>query len=303
MKAKTIKTVLRRKTNAWLESIEDKEVRSMASMNAIVTGGSIASMLLGDKPNDFDIYFQDRDTLYAVADYYRKVFNKKMNSEMVQIKKDNDGRVRLWIRSAGIAGAEETEQGYQYFEGDLDPDSTAAADYLDQLGLAKDKQPGEKPKYSPIVLTENAITLSNDIQIVLRFHGSPDQIHKNFDFVHCMNYWESGTNHLELRKDALESILAKELRYNGSKYPICSVMRLRKFLSRGWTINAGQILKMSFQISELDLNDLGVLREQLTGVGVAYFMELLSLVKKHQEESDKKTIDQTYLMELIDRVF
>jgi hypothetical protein len=56
-----------------------------------------------------------------------------------------------------------------------------------------------------------------------------------------------------LRAEALESILTKELRYVGSRYPLCSVIRTRKFLARGWTINAGQYVKMCFQISQLDL--------------------------------------------------
>ena len=34
------------------------------------------------------------------------------------------------------------------------------------------------------------------------------------------------------------------------------MIRTRKFLKRGWHINAGQYLKMCFQISELDLSDI-----------------------------------------------
>jgi hypothetical protein len=36
---------------------EDEQVRKLALENTIVTGGSIASMLLNEKVNDFDIYF------------------------------------------------------------------------------------------------------------------------------------------------------------------------------------------------------------------------------------------------------
>lgn len=41
MKAKTIKAVLRKKLDAWLETITDESVRKMAGKNAIVTGGCI----------------------------------------------------------------------------------------------------------------------------------------------------------------------------------------------------------------------------------------------------------------------
>src|SRR3546814_2858608 len=76
--------------------------------------------------------------------------------------------------------------------------------------------------------------------------------------------------------DLLESLLCKELRYVGSKYPVCSVIRLRKLIRRGWVINAGQILKMMMQVSELDLTNPAVLQDQLTGVDSAYFIELMS---------------------------
>ena len=51
----------------------------------------------------------------------------------------------------------------------------------------------------------------------------PDQLHENYDFVHCTNYWTSWNNELVLRKEALEALLARELRYVGSKYPLCSI--------------------------------------------------------------------------------
>jgi hypothetical protein len=93
--------------------------------------------------------------------------------------------------------------------------------------------------------------------------------------------------------------MTKELRYVGSKYPVCSIIRLRKFIQRQWTVNAGQILKMIMQVNELDLQDFNVLRDQLTGVDCAYFCELLGKVK----EKDPDKINTAYLVEIIDRMF
>jgi hypothetical protein len=104
---------------------------------------------------------------------------------------------------------------------------------------------------------------------------------------------------LVLRPAALEALLSKELRYVGSKYPICSIVRLRKFIERGWRINAGQILKMAMQISELNLKDVTVLEDQLTGVDTAYFIQLLERLK----EKDPEKVDAAYLVEIIDRIF
>ena len=74
---------------------------------------------------------------------------------------------------------------------------------------------------------------------------------------------------------------------------------MRKFVGRGWTINAGQILKMAMQVSKLDLTNWQVLRDQLTGVDAAYFCEVLSKLK----ERDPEKLDAAYLVEIIDRMF
>src|SRR3546814_8968134 len=39
------------------------------------------------------------------------------------------------------------------------------------------------PTYRPVFMLTNAITLSDKIQIVLRFYGEADAIHENYDFV------------------------------------------------------------------------------------------------------------------------
>lgn len=134
--------------------------------------------------------------------------------------------------------------------------------------------------------------------IVVRFFGTAEQIHKNYDFLHCTNYWESSTGRLTLHPNALEALLARELVYVGSKYPICSMFRIRKFLDRGFTINAGNMLKIGMQISDLDLTDVSVLQDQLIGVDTQYFTEI---IKALQERGG--TVTHSYLTEVIDRLF
>lgn len=161
------------------------------------------------------------------------------------------------------------------------------------------KSADDLPKYRPVFISTNAITLSNQIQIVLRFYGEPEEIHENYDFIHCTNYWTAEHSELFLNQPALESLLARELRYSGSLYPLASMIRMRKFIKRNWSINAGQILKMALQISDLDLRDVEVLEEQLTGVDVAYFLQLIEILKG----VDKTKLDYAYIVEIIDRMF
>src|SRR5690554_731781 len=74
MQNKTIKKVLNKKISEWLDSIDDQVLRVRIGQNLIVTGGSIASMMMGDKINDFDFYFRHQQTPLDVAKYYVNKF-------------------------------------------------------------------------------------------------------------------------------------------------------------------------------------------------------------------------------------
>lgn len=312
MKAKVIKSVIHNKMNDWFESIEDSIVREMVRKNTIVTGGCIASMLLKEKVNDFDVYFRNRETALAVANYYVarfKMKNKRGIECKIWVDDEKTDRVRVIIKSSGIASEEGSEKPYDYFEGREEGSATGyVADIMSNPGEIEDtyddlnekaQEIDDGPKYHAVFMSTNAITLSHRVQLVLRFYGDPSEIHENYDFIHCTNYWTSWNNELVLNPKALEALLARELRYVGSKYPLCSIMRMRKFIGRGWTINAGQILKAVMQLQELDLKDPEVLEDQLTGVDSAYFVEIIAKVK----ESDPEKINTAYLIEIVDRLF
>lgn len=303
MKAKTINLVIQKKVNEWIATLPE-ELQKKVKNNIIVTGGCIPSMLLREKVNDFDIYFRTNRVAYDVACHYVRLFKEGSKHDIeTQWDSKPEGRVKIVVKSAGVAS--ETDPGeYKYFEMQPpDEAGTYASEVFNDIEEAHEGAESaaineEDEKYRPVFLTTNAITLSNKVQLIFRFTGSANEIHKNYDFVHCTNYWTPACG-LLLQRDALESILTKELRYVGSKYPVCSIIRMRKFINRGWTINAGQIFKMIYQCGELDLNDLNVLEDQLTGVDVAYFMEVIRALQK----KDSERVDKAYLMEIIERIF
>lgn len=336
LKAKTIKGILRRKFDDFLASIEDENVRSLVADNSIITGGSIASLLIGEKVNDYDVYFTDKRTTEAVAHYYVEQFKKNPpprhkstgNDIPISVRVEDDGteeyethykdpdtgewhpvtktrrkpgRVKIVVKSVGVAGESGDDGKYEYFEADPDADAITATTYVENaMKIAQDIEGDGLPKYRPVFLSSNAITLSHDMQLILRFYGDPEEIHENYDFVHCTNYWTSHNNNLTLQPAALECLLSRELRYQGSRYPVCSLFRIRKFIERGWSINAGQILKACMQVAKLDLEDTNVLEEQLTGVDAAYFAEI---IKKLREKFPDGQTPSAYLLEVIDRMF
>lgn len=326
MKKKTISKILEGKFKDFLKSIDNENVKKAVEENSIITGGCIASMLMQEPVNDFDLYFTNKETTKAVAEYYVAKFKAiaalthkdGMSIEMKVMDGDEQqmggsgsqslqepGRIKIYIKSSGIAG-EKQNGDYQYFES-RPPEE--AEDYVDSavksMEEMDEKHVNESSieKYKPVFLSANAITLSNKMQIVIRFYGDPDTIHQHYDYTHCTNYWTSKDKKLVLKQEALESLMAKELVYVGSKYPICSMIRTRKFIKRGFTINAGQFLKMAFQISILDLTNLQVLEDQLTGVDAAYFGQLIDSLQSHKEKNPDFKLDYGYLATIIDKIF
>lgn len=306
MKSKTIKIIIEAMMRKWLATIPDETLRKDVREGAIITGGSIVSLLLNEEPNDYDIYFKTQDLARRVAQHYVNRFMEKPPKAFLDSDgkigktitiRDCNGGVKLYIKSAGAVG--ENSENYQYFEGEEDTAGTAFVEAITKTEETNVQVKTEEVKdHRPIFMSENAMSLAGKIQLIFRFCGTPDEIHKNYDFVHCTNYYDCGEKKLTLHAKALECIMAKELIYQGSLYPICSLFRLRKFIKRGWTITAGQILKMAMQVSKLDLTDVNVLNEQLIGVDAAYFRHMVELL----QEKDPTKVDEAYLLNLIDAI-
>lgn len=211
MKSKTIEKILTCKFTKFVKSIEDEKVKELIKQNSLITGGAIASLFLTGEVNDYDIYFTNRETALAAANYFVDKFNKSQNSTKqndlkaikippVSVIESPDGRIQISVKSAGAAAAteENVEEGYQYFEG-ASSDAQAASNYVDNLTEYAKTWPGKGlDVYKPIFLSSNAITLSDDIQLIFRFYGDPKTIHDNYDFVHCTNYWTSSDSTLHL---------------------------------------------------------------------------------------------------------
>lgn len=321
LKSSTIKLVLHKKINNWLASIDNPELVKLLQKDTIISGGAIASMLLGEKVNDYDIYFRTFETAKAVAEFYCDKFNA-LNSDLkkgavssscnpevritdiVNIKGETERRIVFYMKSSGVAS--ESQTVYEYFE--LQPEIAADmfADSInptpsDPLTAAESIAENLKPtkqKYRPVFITDNAVTLSDKVQLIIRFYGEPQQILRNYDFAHSMCYYDYSKASLVFDSEALECMLSKTLVYKGSLYPIASIFRTRKFIERGWRITAGQMLKIIWQISEINLKDPTTLREQLIGVDQAYMHQLIAAL----QNADGK-VDSAYISKLVDEIF
>ena len=302
MNSKNIKKHLNNKLRDWISNIDDENIKNILKENVIVTGGAIVSLLTGETLHDYDVYFRTKEACLAVANYYVDKWNKTHSDKPVSVRVcEETGKIDCFVRSKGIADEDESVKNpisYNF-------DSTEIED--EAVGIEHEAEEStdddSKEKYRPRFITSNAITLSHKIQIVIRFYGEVEEIHKNYDFAHCTCAWSSWNNELFLPQKALECIINKELYYIGSKYPLCSIIRTRKYIERGYHINAGQYVKMCMQLNELDLKDVKVLEDQLTGVDTAYFQMMVETLQKHMEETGESKVDTTYAMNLINKLF
>lgn len=294
MNKKNISKSLTKKMDNWKESITDKTVQEAVKRSAIITGGAFVSLLNNERPNDYDIYFKTKEDLLIVVKYYVEVWKKAHGNHEISILEDND-RIKVRIKSAGALFESDEESGID--------------DNTEPFLTENDENPTEqnpeidKPKYRPRYITTNAISLSDKIQIVIRFFGSVEEIHSNYDFTHTTCSYDYENKEVVLPAEALECIITKELRYQGSKYPLASIIRTRKFIKRGWFVNAGQYLKMCLQLNELNLKDLSVFEDQLVGVDSAYFSQVIENLKKKKENEPNFEIDNSYLFSIINKIF
>lgn len=306
MQVKTISKTISNKLNEWLNTITDEHLRELVKKNLLVSGGSITSLFLNEEVNDFDIYLQDVDVLKRLTEYYIKGFSDitmfdgrererlvaNYNKEYESINSLEDGKLAINQNNSFAISLRnlKPDQIKLYFKGA-------------QGGMkANESMPESEKNYTPVYFSPNAISLSNSIQIVIRFHGTPEEIHKTFDFIHATNYF-TFKDGLVTNIKALESILTKQLRYQGSYYPVTSIIRAKKFGKRNWNINAGELLKIMFQISQLDLSNPDVLEEQLIGVDVAYFDLLITALRNKMENDKSFKLSTEYFNAIIDKVF
>lgn len=310
MHFRIIKTIIRKKLANWIETIDSAELRTLVERNVIVTGGCIASMALNEPVNDYDVYFKTKHAAIEVAAYYASKFREyEPNSRQPEVSTKQtknlkgvyESRVVFFIGSVGSAEA----TPYVYEE-DRYP-----AEFIEPSELATETDPEGVPSmlkssskhgaYTPVFFSSNAVTLTNDMQIIIRFWGNPAELHENYDFAHCMGSYDYAADHLEIAPETMQCLLERSLVYKGSLYPLCTMMRLRKFLSRGWRINAGEMLKIAANVAQVDFNDPDVLEEQLMGVDASYMLQFIATLRAALRNGQK--ITPTLFSELLDKAY
>lgn len=188
IKIVSVKSTIKMETESFLYqlgSFYSKGVLEDTLKNIFISGGCIASLLQGEKVNDYDLYFKTE----VVMNDIKMIYTKTSLKEQVEDVSEN---------------------------------------YREALG--------EDGK----LITENAITLKNGIQLITKHFGHPDKLRKTFDYVHCMPYYDFSDDKLYISRQQYDAIINKKLIWNmtetdGAFPKINGHFRELKFKKRGYT--------------------------------------------------------------------
>lgn len=98
------------------------------------------------------------------------------------------------------------------------------------------------------MITENAISFDGKVQVIKKYWGDPVNMFHTFDFQHLHGYYDYDSDYLMVPDYVYRLIANKELIYTGSEFPVNSLLRIRKYLKRGWNIHSHSMLKIVFDI-------------------------------------------------------
>lgn len=163
-------------------------------------------------------------------------------------------------------------------------------------------------KYSLIFSTDNAETFVNDdikiqlIKIPELICKNPVEIVNQFDYTVCMGAYDFDSAEFILHEKFLEHLSLRELYYNiDAKYPLASLFRVRKYLSKGYKISGVEIIKLGLSINNLQMNNYQDLKIQLQGIDTAFLSELTD--KLMSEEYIEKKYDFNEFLDMINQYF
>ena len=112
--------------------------------------------------------------------------------------------------------------------------------------------------------------------------GSPMDIFKCYDFTVCMGayqFFESPSDENKegfvFGEDFLKHLSQRRLVFHtGTMFPICSMLRVMKYVKRGFFITGMETLKIGLSIHTLKINTYTDLRRQLQGIDTAFLADL-----------------------------
>ena len=164
--------------------------------------------------------------------------------------------------------------------------------------------PGKKPSF----VTDCAISYvvkKIRIQLIKIFYGEPYRVINGFDYTVCMAAYYPKKSDIILDERFLQHLAAKELHYsNLSEYPFSALWRAGKYIRRGFSFPATEMIKLALAINKLEIVTYRDLKKQLEGIDTILLKPITDILVERADEKFEVTeallLMDTILGELFD---
>lgn len=106
-------------------------------------------------------------------------------------------------------------------------------EYKNEIEVIEEKYRDVVTNQNGLCITENAMTLKNKVQVILKHYGTPEVVRATFDYVHCLPYYDPYTDKLYISRIQYDCCVNKKLIPNNGNTP--EQWRTEKFKNRGYT--------------------------------------------------------------------
>lgn len=115
------------------------------------------------------------------------------------------------------------------------------------------------------------------VQLITRFHGTPQDILDTFDFTVTQGIYSFVSNTFTFGDRFFQDLASKRLTYLGmSRFPICAMYRTKKYQERGYSVPGSTIMHIALSIVRLEIKTYKDLKQQLMGIDTMYLQGLLN---------------------------
>lgn len=144
---------------------------------------------------------------------------------------------------------------------------------------------------------KDKINLKFQLIMIPDTYKGHENIFEKFDFTICMAAYYFKEDKFVFHDDFFKHLSQRRLVFNHkTKYPINSLIRVKKYLNREFKISGVELLKMGLAINNLNMKNYQDLKEQMEGIDTLFLKDLTDALMNDKE----KKYDFEQAMELIE---
>lgn len=259
-----------------IDEVLDKSFfRRLLQRNVFVAGGALKSLLYGEEPNDYDLYFKNKEVAKLVTEIIRLSNNLSFKFDGGESDEPVDEslyqvQIADCLIDMGFDASLMMPRGQHY----IIPNETML------LGDDLEDRSDHLPKF----ISFHTITiLDGKVQLIFSvINEDPKEVIKNFDFKHTQIIYDVEDSTLHVNDDLVyQSLLTKKLIFTGNTLlPFSSLHRMMKFKDQGFTTNYSEELKLAMSINLCDISDVSSFIIQIMGMDIVFIHSILEDIEK-----------------------